>query len=82
VFGRCVEYLDVHSLPAVDGVPAFLPPKKTYFLLTDLFSCNFSSNKGAAYFFNFKFPSMNNTKKVDVHASEMGARLATSDSGF
>jgi len=59
----------------------FFPPKKTAFLLTHIFSCNFSSDKGATYFFNFKFPTLNNAKKVDVPASEMGARLATRDSG-
>jgi len=80
-FGRCVECLDVHSIPVVDGVLVFLPLKKTAFLLTGIFSCNFSSDKCAIYFFNFKFPTLNNTKKVDVHASEMGARLTTRDSG-
>jgi len=59
----------------------FFPPKKTAFLLTDIFSCSFSSDKGATYFFNSKFPTLNNTKKVDVRTSEMGARLATCDSG-
>jgi len=89
MFGRCIECLDVHSLLAVDGVLVFLsscllvffPPKKTVFLLTDIFSCSFSSDKGATYFFNSKFPTLNNTKKVDVRTSEMGARLATCDSG-
>jgi hypothetical protein len=81
VFGRCVECLDVHSLTAVDCVPVFLPPKKTAFLLTDIFSCNFSRDNCATYVFNFKFPTLDNIKKVDVHTSEMGARLATRDSG-
>jgi hypothetical protein len=55
MFGRCVECLDVHSLPAVDGFTVFLLPKKTAFLLTDIFSCNFSRDKGATYFFNLNF---------------------------
>ena len=58
-----------------------LPSKKTDFLLTDIFSCNFSRDKGATYFFNFKYPAQNNAKKEDVHASEMGAGVATRDSG-
>ena len=74
--------LNVNSLSDVDGVPVFLRPRKTNLQLINIFSCNLSRDKGAAYFSNFKFPTLNNTNKVDMHTSEMGAILAARNLGF